>query len=380
MHTLARWLTRGRDVATSCSRSRAAVTTLLVLLQILVIGAVFTGMAWYHGRATRAQAEAQALSLAHALASLTEPAVLRYDYASLEQATEGFAATTPDVRYAIVHLQDGTVAAHSGRDDLQGTRLEDAVSQAAFEAQAPQLQAVTLTGPEEAGYDAAVPIVVEGSAHVWGIVRVGFSLTRTHARLEEGRRQLMALSLTVLGGGAGLSVPLARRLVPTARRRPKIPLGAIVHSREEAVALARAYIGEEAKEWLLGLCLNATKQVVGRHVFYEGHRCPCAAAAAIEPFAAYARRVQAATVITIRYHPHPMPAMSAQRVAAFQRFRAQLRDRGLGRHEHLTADVRGEIFSWSPEAYGTALAEHQRPHHDWYVQAARRLRPHPPPG
>ena len=58
---------------------------------------------------------------------------------------------TQDVLYTMAHLHDGIVAAFSGRDDLQGTTLNDPISQRALQATAPLVQEITHPRDQRAG-------------------------------------------------------------------------------------------------------------------------------------------------------------------------------------------------------------------------------------
>jgi two-component system NtrC family sensor kinase len=119
------------------------------------------------------------------------------------------AADDQDVVYVIAHLHDGRVAVFSGRDELYGTHLGDAISQRALQASTPLVQELLgagLTGP---GYDVAAPVFVPGQTKKWGTIRLGFSLQRAYERIYHTRRTLILLSLGAIAGGTSLAIVLA---------------------------------------------------------------------------------------------------------------------------------------------------------------------------
>src|SRR5215510_2493189 len=135
---------------------RAKFIIIIVSLQIAVMGAVTLVMERHQRSAILEQARLRALSIGMSLAALSEGYVLSYNFAKLEQAAEKVTADDADVRYAVTHLYDGRVAAFSGRDDLQGKKLDDLVSQRAVQAREPLLQDIAMPRTGEPGYDVAI--------------------------------------------------------------------------------------------------------------------------------------------------------------------------------------------------------------------------------
>jgi signal transduction histidine kinase len=143
----------------------------------------------------------------------------------LEQVAERLTAHDQDVVYTVAHLHDGVVAAYSGRDDLQGTTLDDPISQRALQATAPLTQEIIIPESKEPGYDVAIPVIVPGSTKKWGTIRLGFSLKRAYGLIHKTRRDLLLLSLGAIGCGTSLAIFLAMRI--------SRPVGSLVASAEE---------------------------------------------------------------------------------------------------------------------------------------------------
>src|SRR4030095_14965080 len=96
--------------------------------------------------------------------------------------------------------------------DLLGKRLDDPVSQRALQATAPLVQDIILPESGEPGYDVAIPVYGHRSSQKWGTVRVGFSLQRAYALIQQTWRDLFWLSLAAIGCGTLLAAVLALRV------------------------------------------------------------------------------------------------------------------------------------------------------------------------
>ena len=176
------------------------------------MGAVAVVMETHLRRAILEQTQLRALSLGASLAAMSQGSFLSYDFIQLEQATEKVTDENEDVIYAVAHLHDGKVAAFSGRSDLQGKMLEDLVSQRALEAQKPLVQEIVMPQTREPGYDVATPVYALHSLKKWGTIRLGFSLKRAYAQIQQSRRDLFLLSLVAILGGTSLAIFLAMRI------------------------------------------------------------------------------------------------------------------------------------------------------------------------
>jgi len=188
---------------------RAKFILVIVALQIAVMGSVAVVMERHQRKAIIEQARVRALALGTSLAAVSEGNLLGYNYTKLEQAAEKLTADEADVRYAVAHLYDGRVAAFSGRDDLQGQKLEDPISQRALQATEPLLQDTILAATNERGYDVAIPVFIPRSPKKWGTIRVGFSLERAYGVIHQTRRDLILLSLVAIVGATALAIFLA---------------------------------------------------------------------------------------------------------------------------------------------------------------------------
>jgi signal transduction histidine kinase len=191
---------------------RAKFILVIVILQITVMGAVTIVVEHHQRQAIIAQAQLRALSLARGLAAASQRYLVSYNYVNLEEAAERLTANEPDVSYAVAHLYDGRVAVFSSRDDLQGEKLHDPISQRALQATALLVQEITFQESRVRGYDVSVPVFASGSPKKWGTIRIGFSLKYAYGLIHQTRRDLLLLSLGAIAGGTSLAIFLAMRI------------------------------------------------------------------------------------------------------------------------------------------------------------------------
>lgn len=191
---------------------RAKFILVIVSLVVVLMGAVTMMQDSHQRQAILEQTRLRALALGGSLAALSESYLFSYNFAKLEQVTEQITKSDEDVIYTVVHVRDGKVAAYSGRDDLQGKMLVDAVSQQALQAKQPMVQTIQLPDSHDPGYDVAIPVYVAGSTQKWGTIRLGFSLKRAYLTIGESRRNLFLLGLVATGGSIVLAVFLATRI------------------------------------------------------------------------------------------------------------------------------------------------------------------------
>jgi len=194
------------------SSLRAKFILVIVSLILALMGAVTLVVERHQRRAILEQTQLRALALGASLAAVSEGYLLSYDFAQLEQIAENVTANNKDVMYAVAHLRDGKVGAFSRRNDLQGKRLDDPVSQQAIQATTPLVQDIIIPDSREPGYDVAIPVYSHRSSQKWGTVRVGFSLQRAYALIHQTRRDLFWLSLAAMGCGTLLAAVLAMRI------------------------------------------------------------------------------------------------------------------------------------------------------------------------
>jgi signal transduction histidine kinase len=191
---------------------RAKFIVVIVSLQIVVMGAVIAVVEHRQRSAILEQSRLRALALGTSLAALSGSYLLRYDFIQLEQAAETVTADNEDVVYTVAHLHDGTIAAFSGRDDLQGGTLHDPVTQRALQAATPLVQDIVLPDSREPGYDVAIPVFAPQSSRKWGTIRLGFSLKRAYGLIHQTRRDVLWLSLGAIVCGTSLAIFLAMRI------------------------------------------------------------------------------------------------------------------------------------------------------------------------
>ena len=191
---------------------RAKFIVVIVSLEIALMGAVAVVVETHLRRAILEQTQLRALSLGASLAAMNQGSFLSYDFIQLERAAEKVTDEDADVIYVVAHLHDGKVAAYSRRSDLQGKMLEDRVSQRALEAHEPLVQKIVMPQTREPGYDVATPVYALHSSKKWGTMRLGFSLKRAYAQIQQTRRALFVLSLVAILGGTSLAIFLAMRI------------------------------------------------------------------------------------------------------------------------------------------------------------------------
>jgi two-component system NtrC family sensor kinase len=191
---------------------RAKFILAIASLIIALMGAVTFVVDRHQRQALLGQARLRALSLANGLAAVSEGYLLSYNFIQLEQVAEKVVADEEDVVYAVAHRRDGRVAVYTGRNDLQGKQLDDAVSQRAVAATAPLVQDILLPDTNERGFDVTIPIYAPGSAQKWGTMRLGFSLQRAYTLIHQTRRDLFIISLAAILCGVSLAVYMAMRI------------------------------------------------------------------------------------------------------------------------------------------------------------------------
>jgi signal transduction histidine kinase len=191
---------------------RGKFIVVMVSLEIVLMGTVSVVVERHQRRGILAQTLQRALSLGSSLAALSEGYLLTYNFAKLEQAVERVAADEDDIIYAIAHLRDGKVAAFSGRNDLQGRRLDDPISQRALQASSKMVQHITFPHTKEPGYDVAIPVYISEVSQKWGVIRLGFSLKRAYDAIHSTRRDLLLLGVGAIICSTLLAILLATRI------------------------------------------------------------------------------------------------------------------------------------------------------------------------
>lgn len=222
------------------------VVVALMLLVILVVGQrqMFTAMG---------QIEKRGGVIASSVASASHNALLTYDYSSAQRIVDQMRGQTT-TSYVIVHDKEGVVAGFSGRPDLQGQVLEDAVSREAVrEATAVHQRHKGmgyLASDPDGILEVAVPVFVAGSDERWGTVRVGLPLSELRAQLQATFRDLTLLGLlavvVVLLTARYFTGQITDPLRQIARATAEVANGQLEHTLDEDLV---GELGETARSF-----------------------------------------------------------------------------------------------------------------------------------
>jgi signal transduction histidine kinase/CheY-like chemotaxis protein len=182
------------------------------------------------------------LSNALYLAALSTSYLLVYDYTKLEQNVDQV-AKEPDVVYAMILDKNGSIIAHSSREDLIGKKLSDPVSIEAWNSSTQLIQEYHDPDIDADIWDIAYPIYQNGVR--WGMVRVGFSHENLIVEIAKNRRDLIILSLSVLIFAVLVAVVLAERISGPVR---KLSDGALSISKGDLEQKIDIHTGDEIEE------------------------------------------------------------------------------------------------------------------------------------
>jgi len=141
------------------------------------------------------QTEMRGIAIAHSIAAIVKNDLLNYDFVAMQQAAET-AAHDETLAYVMILTKENVVAGYSGRPELQGQSLDDAVSIAAAAANRTLVQKVANDSDGDIDHlDLAVPVFVRGSPVAWGTVRVGLTLAPLRHALARMRLLLVGLGI-----------------------------------------------------------------------------------------------------------------------------------------------------------------------------------------
>jgi PAS domain S-box-containing protein len=194
-------------------RARLLGATFLVI--VVIMGAVVATVEHRQRSAIIGEVERRGESLAQSLAAMSYGPLLLYNFTALEQNVARVGAGA-DVVYAIILDAEGRVAAHSRRPDRVGQPLESPVDLRAASTPVPLKQASVFGARQQAIYDFAVPVQIDGQK--WGTVRVGLSKRRMEAEISQTRKELGALTVLILAVGGLVAAVLAGRIVRPVRQ------------------------------------------------------------------------------------------------------------------------------------------------------------------
>jgi two-component system sensor histidine kinase AtoS len=198
-------------------------STILILLLVTIILVVSR----QQDDIIRDQVERRGLAIAQSLAAASKAHLMTYNYVALLQSAN-HAAQDPDLVHIIIHDKEGRVGAYSGRPELQGKFLDDAISQEAVASTVPFVQPFVQPASRGRVLDVAVPVFIPGSERKWGVVRVGLSLEPMHAQIRRVQLAIGTIGLLALVPALAGCVWLARRITR--------PVGSLVAATVRAAA------------------------------------------------------------------------------------------------------------------------------------------------
>jgi len=163
----------------------------LALLVNLLIVLLILGTAFLVERRQRSaivqEVEKRALVMAQALESAVAADLITYNYVSVEQTVQKF-SKGPDLVYVFVFDKEGNAAAQFIRDQPLRQILQQ---RSEVKPGGAIVDQVHVPGTErETVYDVRLPVVVEGSAAPWGMIRLGVSLQGMYQEIARTRLQL----------------------------------------------------------------------------------------------------------------------------------------------------------------------------------------------
>ena len=230
-------------------QSRFMLTFGIVVVAVMVLVIFVAGQRQH--RTALDQIEKRGAVIAQSVASAATPALYEYDNSSLQRLADEVRADTGAL-YVIIHNKERAVGGYSGRPELQGSHLDDAVSLQVLDAGGPTVQ-------HHPGLDSASPVTVGGDVlevampviggdDRWGTVRVGLSLVEMRNDLARTLRDL-----TLLGVSAVILVLVSARLLTgrvtgplreLAEATTKVADGQLDHTIDEDLV---AELGEVAR-------------------------------------------------------------------------------------------------------------------------------------
>jgi PAS domain S-box-containing protein len=203
--------------------------------------------------------------LARSLAAISTGPLLLYNFTALEQNVAR-AAAEADIVYAMVLDAENKLAAHSQEPQNVGVGLEGPVHARAAATEKPLTQETISSHTNEAIYDFAVPILVEGQK--WGTVRVGLSKRRMEAKIQETRRELGILTIMVLLLAGVAAAVVARRIAQPVQRLAE---GAAAISRGELNQRIEPSTADEIGQLAVAFNHMAVQLVQQRSALEDAH-------------------------------------------------------------------------------------------------------------
>jgi PAS domain S-box-containing protein len=185
-----------------------AITSLLLAF---LLAAIILVVSRQQSSIISEQLELRGLAIAQSLAATSKTDLITYNYIALTQSANQ-AAQDPNLIYVIIHDKEGRVAAFSGRADLQGKFLQDAVSRNASSAAKPLVQTDFFSDQQTPILDIAVPVLVPGSERTWGVIRAALSLVPMRQQIRRVQLTIAGIGLLALAAAVLGCTWLARRI------------------------------------------------------------------------------------------------------------------------------------------------------------------------
>ncbi len=182
----------------------------MFLLVVIIMGGVFVVVDKNNRQAILLEGKKRAISNTKYLAALSTAPLLMYDYIKLEQNVDEVSQES-DVAYAIIFDRNGSIAAHSSRNDLIGKKPGDPLSSAALTSSAQLVQSYKDPQSGTDMWDIAYPIFIDRNQR-WGTVRIGFSKKSLMEEIKRNRSNLIIISLASLLLAGAASSLLAGRI------------------------------------------------------------------------------------------------------------------------------------------------------------------------
>jgi hypothetical protein len=110
------------------------------------------------------------------------------------------------------------------------------------------------------------------------------------------------------------------------------------------------------EEWFVAHLLDGGPSLIAcePRVLYRGRDCPVSRHVDFEAFFDEARRLGAKSLITVRYHPHPLPRWTENDYQSFQTYCLAAKAHRVPVRDHLTLTAAGDIVSWRHWPYQSA--------------------------
>jgi signal transduction histidine kinase len=220
----------------------------MFLLIIILMGGVFFVVERNNRVVILMEARKRGLSNAMYLAALSKPPLLMYDFTKLEQNVD-IVAKEPNVVYAIILDNIGSVVAYSSRDDLIGIVLKDTLSRNAADSDSQLIQEYRSKETGEEIWDIAYPII-QDEGKKWGTVRIGFSTETLKAEIARNRRYLLLLTLAAVMLAGAAATLLAERISVPIRKlsdhalsisRGNLQNEIVLHTGDEIEELSKSF-------------------------------------------------------------------------------------------------------------------------------------------